>query len=237
MSNDTVVVEPGSDPRVAVIVFSGAMGQWGAGRHDFAHATQRMNYSRILCRDPYTVWYHEGIDDEHPDIDSSADFLRKQVRALKPKVLLVLGNSLGGYAALLFGHLISADAVHAFAPQTCLEPEYVRKHRPLDTPAKVNAYDRLWSSPAAMPKYFDLEAVLSKHNGRTTYHVHYCRENDADRAAAEWIAGKRGVKLFGYDCDGHMVARHIVRERLLFKILRPDFDGAGADRSSMEKIE
>jgi hypothetical protein len=235
MANSSVEVREGADPRVVVLVFSGAMGQWGMGQYDFAQATNSIGYSRILCRDPHLMWYHGGLDAQHPDIRTSADLLRERIAALAPRAVLVLGNSLGGYAAILFGHLLGADVVHAFAPQTCLKPDYVRQYRKLDTQAKTAAYERLWSSPAAARDCFDLNSVLARHNGRTTYFIHYCRENDVDRQAAAWIAAREGVKLQAYDCNGHMVARHIVKERLLFKILRPDVPQVAAFLASQTR--
>ncbi len=48
--------------------------------------------------------------------------------------------------------------VHAFSPQTCLKPNYVKRHRRLDQQWKADAYERLWASPDAAPDLFDLKA-------------------------------------------------------------------------------
>jgi len=151
--------------------------------------------------------------------------------------MMFIGNSVGGYAAILFGHLLGADSVHAFAPQTCLQPDYVKQHRRLDSPEKLEAYDRLWSSQHAQWQWFDLNAVLSEYNGRTTYFVHHCADSGPDRHAAEWIAGREGVRVHNYPCDGHSVARHIAKNKLLLKILRPDLKEVLAALSDERNIQ
>jgi hypothetical protein len=213
----SLVVELGADPTVLIVVFSGAKGGF-----DFAQATNRLNYSRILCQDPYRIWYHEGLDEQRHNIRAFAGCLREHIEALDPKAMVFIGNSVGGYAAILFGHLLCADSVHAFAPQTCLQPDYVKQHRRLDSPLKAAAYERLWSSQHAEWDWFDLNDVLADYNGRTIYFVHHCADSVPDRHAAQWIAAREGVSVRDYPCDRHNVARHIVKNRLLLKILRPD---------------
>ena len=54
-----------------------------------------------------------------PDIDSVADHLRT-ITAMATEVVMV-GNSAGGFGALLFGALLGWE-VHAFTPQTFIDP-------------------------------------------------------------------------------------------------------------------
>jgi hypothetical protein len=234
----SLVVEIGADPSVLIVVFTGAMGVWGSRRNfDFTQATDRLNYSRILCRDPYRIWYHDGLDEEHHGIRAFVERVGEHIEALGPKAMMFIGNSVGGYAALLFGHLLRADSVHAFAPQTCLQPDYVRRHRRLDTAEKVDAYDRLWASRHAEWEWFDLNEVLEEHNGRTSYFVYHCADSEPDRHAAQWISGREGVSVHSYPCDGHSVARHLAREKLLLKILRPDLKDVAAVLTDEGKLQ
>src|SRR4029453_3878336 len=113
-----------------------------------------------------------------------------------------------GYAAILFGHLLGADSVHAFAPQTCLQPDYVKRHRRLHKTEKRAAHERPWASRHAEWDWFDLNDVLAEHNGRTTYFVHHCADSEPDRHAAEWIAGGKGVKGHGYPWARKSLPRH-----------------------------
>jgi hypothetical protein len=230
-TSESLVVEEGLDPSVLIAVFSGLRGRWGARRFDFVRTTQSLRYSRILCRDPYSAWYHNGIGEEASGIRPLAELLRERIEELAPSVKIFIGNSAGGYAAMLFGHMLEADMVHAFSPQTCLKPNYVKRHRRLDQQWKADAYERLWASPDAAPDLFDLKAVLKRHNGRTTYFVHMCENNDNDRGAADWIAASKGVRICSYPCTSHGVARHMAKEKLLYKMLQPDLEQVSADLS------
>jgi len=229
--NRNLVVERGADPSVLVVVFSGARGQWGARPFDFLDTTNSLKYSRILCRDPYGTWYHDGLS-ELSGIRPLVELMRGHIADLAPKVTLFIGNSAGGYAAILFGHLLMADAVHAFAPQTCLKPDHVKRYRRLDKPEKVAAYEQLWRSPGAEWDWLDLNEVLEHHNGRTTYLIHICEDSETDRSAADWVASRPGVHIRTYPCGGHGVSRYIAKQKLLYKLLRPDLHLIAADLTS-----
>src|SRR5262249_55061032 len=100
-SSDSLVVEAGLDPSVLIAVFSGLRGRWGARRFDFVQTTQSLRYSRILCRDPNSAWYHRGIGEQAPGIRPLLEVLRERIDELAPSVKIFIGNSAGGYAAIL----------------------------------------------------------------------------------------------------------------------------------------
>jgi molybdopterin converting factor small subunit len=66
-------------------------------------------------------WYHHGIKDITSNIDETVVYLRKVICDYK-KVIFI-GASAGGYAAILFGSLLSITDVIAFIPQTILVRE------------------------------------------------------------------------------------------------------------------
>lgn len=73
---------------------------------------------KYLIIDQHQIWYHKGIDGVSSDIPTTKDFLAKIISSYKK--VLFLGNSAGGYAAILFGSLLNVDSVLAFVPQTDL---------------------------------------------------------------------------------------------------------------------
>lgn len=72
----------------------------------------------IFIRDIYKSWCLQGINREFDTIDKVADFLAEK---LKGKKVITVGSSAGGYMAIVFGLLIKASAIYAFAPQISLE--------------------------------------------------------------------------------------------------------------------
>lgn len=236
MPDENLMVEIGEDSSLLFVVFSGALNRFGASRFEFQQTMSMYGHSRILCRDPKRLWYHEGMEDRHGNIAEATERLSAKIDELAPKTVIVAGNSTGGYAALLFGHLLQSDYVHAFSPQTCLEPGHVRSYRRLDTPEKVNAYRKLWSSSRATREYFDLAQVLKQHNGKTRYFIHYCSNRLDDKIAAERMRDVTGMFLLPHDCESHMVVRYLHRKGLLTKVLEPCFQAQLIDDSKLKAV-
>ncbi|MEM9383860.1 MAG: hypothetical protein AAGA68_02285 [Pseudomonadota bacterium] len=229
-----VSVELGEDTSALLVVFSGLAQRWGMGGHEFAGTANRLRYSRILCRDVHDRAYLEGFDSSTPCLDAALDWLHGQIERLAPKRTLFIGNSVGAFAALLYGHLLGADTVQAFAPITCLTQDYAERHRELDEEKRA-WYQQLWSLPTTAQDNFDLAQVLATHNGHTHYHVHHCTGCASDRYAANHLAQTTGVHLHQHDCHNHLVSRHLARRGLLFKLLRPE--NQDAVRTLLEDLD
>jgi len=103
-----------------LIVFSSVGVDGGDKAFEFAGLAERPDCSVMLLRDVAASWYHAtpGIDG---GVAGLAAFLAERTSAYERVVCL--GYSMGGYAALLFGRLLAADAILAFAPQTVLACE------------------------------------------------------------------------------------------------------------------
>jgi hypothetical protein len=216
MALEPVLVERGEDNACLVVAFTG----WGwRGRHngpvyDFFETTKILRYHRILLRDQYYMYYHHGIDPERPDFPSLIDFLKKERARLKPQKVLCIGSSAGGYAAIVAGHRLSADYVHAFGPQTFLELR-PRELRPWQRPSRL----RLRLSRRASPELFDLAPMLDRPNGQTTYFVHYCQGCEADYYHAQHISGLPDVVTIGYPCSAHRVGIFMAKRHFQAQLL------------------
>lgn len=81
----------------------------------------------------YQAWYNLGVDTEIDDINKFIYFLKNIIKKNEYKNICFLGNSMGGYAAILFRALLNVDKVIAFSPQTFID----RKNRFLK-------YDNRW---------------------------------------------------------------------------------------------
>jgi hypothetical protein len=78
--------------------------------------------NRILIRDIANAWYHRGIPGLGRHVDDAAASLRTLVRAVRPSTVTTIGQSDGGYAAIMFGMLLGAERIVAFGPQAHLNP-------------------------------------------------------------------------------------------------------------------
>lgn len=214
-----VLVERGRDESVLIIAFTGFIHRLSLRVYEFFDATKHLGYSRILLRDQYRVWYQHGIDRERPDFPSLVQYLSKEVADLNPQKVICLGTSSGGYAAILAGHQLKADYVHAFAPDTFLK---IRIRSCLAGLWKGRYQLPRWKlllSKRARPELFDLAKVLRDHNGRTTYFVHHCSGHERDRVRTARISGMPGVVSIAYPCNTHSVAVFLGKKGFLPKIL------------------
>src|SRR5260221_1260655 len=72
----------------------------------------------IYLRDLNHNWYVNGIPDAGNTVAEVARFLVLKIEEIRPSKVVMLGVSAGGFAALLYGCLLHADAILAFSPQT-----------------------------------------------------------------------------------------------------------------------
>jgi pimeloyl-ACP methyl ester carboxylesterase len=79
--------------------------------------------NRILVRDIENSWYHRGVPGLGAHVEEVAASLRGLIRSIRPSCVWTIGQSMGGYAATMFGMLLNADRIVAFGPLSFLDPE------------------------------------------------------------------------------------------------------------------
>lgn len=123
-----VPVEPGvgtdiahvrSDDRGMLLVyFSAYQFDWFENdypfRFSFMRTARQRGQNALMLRDRRNLWYRDGIDGAG-SVEAIAALIQKERQGFDRLVLV--GASMGGYAALLFGALTQADAAVAIVPQ------------------------------------------------------------------------------------------------------------------------
>jgi hypothetical protein len=211
-----ILIERGEISDTLVIAFTGGAHWINIPLFEFLETTQILKYNRILLKDKYRMFYHYGVDWRRRDWPRLLKFLDVQIQELRPKRLFCIGSSSGGYAALIAGHYLNADYIHAFGPQTILrlDEEGIReallpKHR-----------RRLAASKRTFREVLDLVPLLKSGEGKSQIFVHYCNGHLQDRAFAERVAELPRVTTFGYPCDVHEVAISLAKQRFLGELLQ-----------------
>ena len=77
----------------------------------------------IFVRDATHCWYQRGLKagiDPNQGFDSVIDELGKEIDLIKPREVVCMGSSMGGYAAIRAGLVLKASAIIAFSPQVLL---------------------------------------------------------------------------------------------------------------------
>lgn len=217
-----ILVEKGESPSVLIIAFTGGQQKLNFPVYQFFETTKTLGCSRILLWDRYYMFYHHGVDRKRRDWPSLLTFLRGEITRLQPRTVFCIGVSSGGYAAIIAGHYLGADYVHAFGPQTkiAIDREGIRNAR-----FRFNRW-RLSFSPRVFRDALDLVPMLEKFNGKTKFFVHYGSWHKVDREFAQRVAHSPSVVTLGYPINSHGVAVFLAKKRFLDRL----FDVANQDK-------
>lgn len=191
---EEIIVGPGAP---TAIVFSSV----NALHFSFYKVFEGAPINRIFVRDPFDCWYQKGVSEQIASVDALADTLRARLRSLGAERVLTFGSSMGGYASLLFGRLLSASDICAIAPQTIIDPRL--PHTPgerFDTP------------------YFDLAPLLKQGFGSSSVTVFLGSADFVDIynvARVDW--GQAAVyPVAGQD---HLCAHHLARAGVFKRLI------------------
>jgi hypothetical protein len=106
-----------------IIAFSGLNSRF-AGISIFEFKTFLYKYfdcNFIFCKDSNKKWYFKGLAGYSSGINDTVRKLKSFIQEHHFTKVITLGNSCGGFAALLFGNLLAADDIIAFSPQTFID--------------------------------------------------------------------------------------------------------------------
>lgn len=181
--------------------------------------------NKILVRDSGNAWYHRGIAGlgEHPD--QTAASLRALIDAIQPAQVITLGQSMGAYAALMYGLLLEVRQVIAFGPLSFLDPRQALLY-----------HERRWLAVmrdlAARPPasgYYDLQALGRAKDGKLpAMHLLFGTRPDQEGATesvnldamhAHRLAALGNCTLYPFPYSGHPVVQHLIDTRRLNALL------------------
>jgi pimeloyl-ACP methyl ester carboxylesterase len=193
-----------SDSRTLLVAFGGLQGRLGMPVFEFFKSTSDLGVKRLFVRDLRQAWYHEGLSGDDATLIDAADALRELIERSEIERLVTVGNSAGGYAALVFGTLLGATTAIAISPQTILDLEtwaawrdfrWEKQLRPL---VDTGALDRDWA---------DLRSALpAARRAGTRYEIFFDETHRLDRLHAERLAEVDGARLYRFGRGGHMLS-------------------------------
>jgi len=219
MSN--ILVEPGKDTSRLLIAFTGFQGALTMPPYDFFAASGQLGSSRILLRDSTHLLYFKGCPPDVPGFEALLERLTAEIARLSPSRITCVGTSSGGFAAMLFGHLLRVDQVHAFAPTAYASvwlTLFKRDWQQLRERVSPKHMLLELMIPPQLWKYRNLPRVLGTWNDKTSFTVHVCASNAHDMRRADSFRGLPHVEIATHDCSTHQVARHLVREGKLLDV-------------------
>ena len=158
-------------------------------------------------------FYLDGIPQLGPDPDATAEAIARLAAELGGRRLLVYGNSSGGFAAMLYGLKLKAEAVLAFGPPTSMTPEF-NEHLVLAETSR-----RLRAEHPDAP--LDLRPLWQAADPRPRLTIVRGEHNWDDRLYADHVADLPGVdvrEVAGY--QGHQVVFELLLRQELLPIMQ-----------------
>jgi len=169
-----------------LVTFGGIRNGIGMPQFEFVKSLGTLPVNRIFVKDTAQAWYQKGIPGK-PSVEQLAEYLKE---ITKGTTTLTIGNSMGGFAALLFGTLINANHIIAFAPQTFISQKLRAKHN-----------DTRWSKELSLlhnqkgpeSRYYDLKSVLNSHS--SNIEIVYGALDKLDTLHAARMESIKGIKV------------------------------------------
>jgi hypothetical protein len=182
-----------------IIAFAAMPGQLAVRHFAFLTMLAEIDVKVAFLRDHFAAWYHRGVHGVGDSIDAVAEFLRDFRRNAAEVVMI--GGSSGAYAAVLFGSLVACE-VHAFSPQTFIDPELRRQHGDKRFPNEIAGL----GSHMDM-RYADLKPLVAR--AEAPVNVYYSTGHPLDSLHAERLGELGNVTLHGFHWDSHLLLREL----------------------------
>jgi hypothetical protein len=212
-----------------LIVFGGFFGGLEIPVFEFFNVTSDIPVKKIFLRDLQQRFYQRGLPGIAKDTQGIADYLNHQIADLAPNRVVMVGNSGGGYAVLLFGALVDhVDEVHSFVPRSFFNiPLRLFTRHPRVIWAHLSFVRRYGGH---MDEQFDLEPLIRRKTS-THFHVYYGQYNWADRGHARWLEHLPNVSLYPFPYKDHRMIKPLKDSGQLKEILLGALDPSRRDPS------
>ena len=216
-SQDIEITHDPGRSRTAIVSFSGIMGKTGwVQAEEFRKSLAGTPHNVYYVKDKTRHWYNGSFQ-------QIADILNEDFKRRKIRRVLTLGNSMGGFGAIIFaGRLNGCRAAIAFAPQSSVDPAIVPWER---------RYRRHTDS---VTEWVGLDA-RKLFVGHVNYTVFFGDDAPVDmRHAKRLVARPRpNVSVYLVGGTGHGVARYLKMHGVLHELVQA-LTGKGDERCDVQ---
>jgi pimeloyl-ACP methyl ester carboxylesterase len=202
----------GSD--LLLISFGGIANALPIPVFEFMRSLDQYGVNKVFIRDFRQCWYTNGIEGISNSPSETIKYLRSLIDKFGKKKVVFMGNSAGGYAAMLYGRILNVSEVHAFSPQTFIDSWH-----------RILYWDRRWPKEISnlnedYQDFFDLKQVFKKYDDcSTVHHVYWDKRHRLDNFHAKRMKGKF-IEYHSYNTGGHAVIKQLRNSGELESILK-----------------
>lgn len=187
---------------------------------EFYSSSEILDENKIFIRDFNQSWYQNGLPGISKDIDSTATHIKHLIEEINPNRVFFVGNSMGGYAAIMFSELLGIGDVIAFSPQTFISPFLRLYHRDTRWKRKIRM---TYIKSLLKPKIWDLKPLLLRANRDRNISILVSKEDSLDLIHAGHINNIPGVRVYELDGGGHNIVKMLRDEGRLAEIMAGQF--------------
>ena len=201
----------GGDAGFACVAFGGIAQGIGVPVFEFFRTLTAAGISSLFIKDPAQGWYQNPI----PDLGATPQDMARRVSEmarehLPGKRIVAIGNSMGGYAAMMFSCLCGFERAVAFSPQTFIQPAMRAQHKDSRWQDRM---DRIGTMHIG-----DLRPLLAAH--RVQVDIYAGEQNPLDMVHARHLSGLEGVTLNLLPECGHNASAWLRDQGRLDRIIR-----------------
>lgn len=189
---------------------------------EFYESAKILNHSKIFLRDFRQCWYQKGLPGVGSDIRSIQDFVHRQINQIGPRQVFFVGNSMGGFAAILLATLIGAGEAIAFAPQTFIDPQNRLRHWDMRWPRQILG---TYIHSAFRHHIWDLQPLLQQSAGSPKISIFVSMDDRLDYIHAMRVNGLPGVHVHEFQGGGHKVVKMLKNQGKLPEIMSGRYAG------------
>jgi len=212
------------------LVVSFAYVDWkGRPRFDFFGRLKKLEnrspdpINKIFLRDDQNAWYHRGVPGLGSDVDEVAAGLRQIIDTIRPGRVITIGQSMGAYAAIMFGALLDADKSIAFGPLSYLNSQEALLYHERRWLATM---EQLEARPPPV-RYFDLPALCRRRGAGMRIEVFFGTMPDAvgyetvnlDAVHAQRLASLPNCTLHPFPESDHAIVQYLIDCKLIDDLL------------------
>jgi len=202
------------------IFFGGINGRIGGlPPFEFYKVSKTLDASKIYLRDIHQTWYQNGFPNLTNNCYETKNLLQNKIYEINPEETIFVGNSMGGFAAILFALLIGRGKVIAFLPQTFISLPKRIYHG--DSRWKTQIYKTYLKSAYKIHVY-DLKKLMEKQTNleQIKINIYASSNNKMDVIHTENISHFDNVKVNLLPFGNHGVIKHLRDQAELDKILQ-----------------
>ncbi|MBQ0961072.1 hypothetical protein KAK06_19105 [Ideonella sp. 4Y11] len=196
--------------------FGGIAGAIGIPPFEFYRAAGILDHSKVFMRDLEQAWYQRGLSGVGDDALSVGEYLQRKIRETGASDICFIGNSMGGFAALLFCAMLRTGHAIAFAPQTFVSAEKRSLHRDQRWAPQIS---RLQSSKRESD-ILDLEPWIARMHPEMKARVLVSQTDRLDELHADELAQFPHIDIQRHPHGGHALVKTLRDEGLLEELLR-----------------